>query len=208
MMASRKTKRAEEFGASALSFPALLLPLLRQRNFSAQQSKSNDYARGVPEIIPIDLSGARGHARKQIIHLREPDAEMVRNIPIKAEARRHRKRIVIDGLLAVTGVGMDEASEYLRERRKPGAAEERNFGSGHEGFGSGVHVRACDSGSVHAAGFDHPAQPAVKIQCHRCDPAVGIERRKLGAGFGMNEGIAGENVNHRSSFLGRRAHAD
>lgn len=64
MKASQETKRAEEFGASALSFPALLLPLLRQGNFSAHKLKSNHDAGGVPEIIPIDLAGALGHARE------------------------------------------------------------------------------------------------------------------------------------------------
>jgi hypothetical protein len=107
--------RAEDIGASAPSIPGAAPPLAASGKLLAGKSEADNDAAGIPEVIPIHLAHRRGHARKQVVHLGEPDSEVASRIPVNSDSGRRRKRIAIDCLLAVSGIGMDKSKQDLTE---------------------------------------------------------------------------------------------
>jgi len=160
-------------------------------------------ARRIAEVVPAHLVGRGWHARQQVIHLPETDPDVAHRIPIESDPGAHGECIVIDCCLVEAGIRIHNSKKGLSERSKFGLAKERNFGTGHVGQRSRVHIRAVNLAGVNAAHFDDEAAPIDEIQRDGPDAAIGAKRRDRDAGAGMNVGISGKQIDLGRILRGR-----
>ena len=86
-----------------------------------ENSEAENNSRGIAEVVPVDLIGGSRHTLEKVIHLPEPHAEVVRDIPIESHAGTHRKAIGRSCGPIECGVRVRESEESLREWRELGA---------------------------------------------------------------------------------------